>query len=296
MKDTQHQQTNDPFDRLLMRQRKARGARQTGDGFLYERCAKDAAQRVTIVNRRFDTVLVFGDPIFREQVLKIAGDKIGHVVCVNHSNAAQLFDLVCSETNLPFAAGSFDLVISGLSLHGVNHVPRALSEIYRVLRPDGFFIGCLFGGQSLTELRTALYRVEEGLTGRVTPRVAPMISMDQAVHLLQQCGYAMPVIDRDQVVARYGALKNLIEDLRRMGETNALSGRDKGALSRKFFVALEEDLKNEHPDQNGKFPISYDILWLSGWAACPSQPKPLKPGSATVKLADALGVPEHKIL
>ncbi len=293
-KDTQPDKQG-PFERRLIRQRKARGQRQAGHAFLYERCAQDAAERVASVNRQFDNVLVFADPVFGEILQAEAGDKIGHMVCAHYSDAGDSCDLICSQTALAFADQSFDLVINGLSLHGVNDVPKACVEINRVLRADGLFIGCLFGGASLGELRLAMYEVEERLLGRVSPRISPMISMDQAAQLLQHCGFAMPVIDRDMVTARYGELKTLLRDLRRMGESNALAGRDKRALSRTFFLALEDNLKNGCSENDGKFQISYDILWLSGWRPCPTQAQPLKPGSAKTKLSDALGVKEHKL-
>ena len=40
---------------------------------------------------------------------------------------------------------------------------------------------------------------------------------------------------------------------------------------------------------------TFDILTLTGWAPHERQQKPLKPGSAKARLADALGTTEHKL-
>ena len=286
----------DIFDRRLVRARKARGQKLAIDPFLELRAADDIAERLLDVNRQFSSALIMGSPAISKRIIQIAGDKLGSVVQADFSSCPQGLDVICSETSLPFKPQSFDLVISALGLHKINHVPQALMGMKSLLKPDGLFIAGLFGGDTLRELRYALYAAEEMVYGQVSPRISPMITLQQAANLLQKSGFSMPVVDRDYVKVTYKTLPSLYQDLRKMGETNALIGRSRTAVSKRFFTKLEGLYKQNHLDKNtGNLKAGFDILWLTGWATHPDQPKPLKPGSAKSSLADALGVKEQKI-
>jgi len=157
------------------------------------------------------------------------------------------------------------------------------------------FICAFFGGETLRELRHALYEAEDASLGRVSPRVSPMIDVQQAAGLLQKSGFKMPVIDRDFVKVSYNSLDGLFKDLARMGERNALAQRSKAGSSKGLFDKLNEIYKRDHTNKKGKLNVGFDIIWMTGWSAHPDQQKPLKPGSATSRLSDALGVKEHKL-
>lgn len=290
-----HSQTNVPFDRTLVRKRRARGHNMGGDNFLYARTAEDMAARVLDVSRNFEHVLILGNAELGRLVASKVADKLGHVVYADHSIAAAGLDVICDEEALPFKPGNFDLVLNLLSLHGVNQVPQALMSMRKLLKPDGLFIGSLFGGGTLGELRHVLYAAEDELYGRVSPRISSMIRLDQATALLSAGGFTLPVADRDVVVVKYTKLSTLYQDLRRMGETNILSARAKTNVSRRFFAKVEQIYRSDHSNEAGKFKVRFETLWLTGWAPHPDQPKPLKPGSATTTLADALGVKEEKL-
>jgi len=273
------------FDRALLRARRRRAGRLTGDRFVDARVCEDMSARLADVSRDFANVLILGRA-------HLAND-------IAHASAAKFGDVICAGSNiddevLPYKDAQFDLVISALNLHSVNHVPRALMELRRVLKPDGLFLGALFGGQNLHGLRHALYEAETNIYGRVSPRISPMIELGQAGTLLGHAGFAMPVIDRDFFVVNYGKLESLYQDLRLMGETNALDGRHKAPVSRRFFAELGRIYARDHSTDNGRQAVSFDILWLTGWAPHPGQQKPQKPGSAKTRLSDALGVKEYK--
>lgn len=290
------QNTALPFDRALVRKRRARGMRTNmgGDNFLYARIADDMAARVLDVSRNFERVLMLGNGDLCQLVRAKLGAKLGHIIYADHTNILDNLDIVCDEEALPFQPESFDLVLNLLSLHGVNQVPQALTAARKLLKPDGLFIATLFGGSTLGELRRVLYVAEDEIYGRVSPRVSSMVRLDQASALLSAGGFTLPVADRDVVLVKYTKLETLYADLRRMGETNILSARSRASVSRRFFAKVEQIYERDHLDA-GKYKVSFETLWLTGWAPHPGQPKPLKPGSATSRLADALGVEEEKL-
>lgn len=285
----------EPFERAVVRRRRGRGQNMGGGSFLYVRYAEDMAARILDVSRNFDHVLMLGNTGLCRQVAEMISAKYGHIVYGDHSTNPAGLGVICDEEALPFKPGSFDLVLSLLSLHGVNRVPEALARMQTLLKPDGLFIAALFGGSTLGELRRVLYAAEDEIYGRVSPRVSAMIRLDQATSLLSASGFTLPVADRDVLSVKYAKLETLYADLRRMGETNILSARHMSSLSQRFFVRADQVYKRDHCDSAGKFIVSFETLWLTGWAPHPDQPKPLKPGSATSRLADALGVKEEKL-
>lgn len=284
------------FDRKLIRARRARSRKYSTDPFLFQRCADDACERILDINRNFTNTLLIGSSEITREIASKLGTKLGNVIYCDHNDTVHGNHIICTETALPFAPQSFDLVINLLSLHAVNNVPRALSGFKRILKPDGLFIASLFGGQTLRNLRTVFYEAEETLYGHISPRISPMITSEQATNLLQSSGFSMPVIDRDMVNVNYGTLSSLFMDIRRMGDSNALIAKSEKPVSKKFFHQLEQIYKRDFTDKESrKLKAGFEIIWLTGWSPHESHPKPLKPGSATTRLADALGVKEQSL-
>jgi SAM-dependent methyltransferase len=197
------------------------------------------------------------------------------------------------EEHLPFRGERFDLAVSLLALQSVNDLPGALVQIRRALNPDGLFIGALLGGTTLNELRQAFTQAEAELEGGVSPRVAPFADVRDLGGLLQRAGFALPVTDSEVVRVRYGDPFALMRDLRLMGFTNSLSDRRKTPLRRATLLRMAQIYAERFADPDGRLPATFEIVWLSGWAPHESQQKPLRPGSAKMRLADALGVPEN---
>jgi SAM-dependent methyltransferase len=203
--------------------------------------------------------------------------------------------LAADEEALPFAPAAFDLIVSGLALQGVNDLPGALVQIRRALAADGLFMACLIGGQSLQELRLVLAEAEEELLGGVSPRVAPFADLRDMGGLLQRAGFTLPVTDAEVLIVRYASIFGLLADLRAMGATNALMARDRRPLRRAVLMRAAEIYQSRFADADGRLRATFEFVWLSGWAPHESQQKPLAPGSAKARLADALGAVERKV-
>jgi SAM-dependent methyltransferase len=201
--------------------------------------------------------------------------------------------VVGDEERLPFADGSLDLAVSLMALQGVNDLPGTLVQLRRALKPDGLFVGCLLGGASLTELRQSLAAAEAEVEGGASPRVAPFADLRDMGALLQRAGFALPVTDVDTLTVRYAHPLALMRDLRAAGATNVLIERRRSPLRRRTLMRALEIYAERFSDPDGRIRATVEIVWLSGWSPHESQQKPLRPGSAKTRLADALGVPER---
>jgi SAM-dependent methyltransferase len=179
-----------------------------------------------------------------------------------------------------------------LALQTINDLPGALVQIRRALKPDGLFLAALLGGATLSELRESFAAAELEIEGGVSPRVAPFVDVRDMGSLLQRAGFALPVTDLDRVTVRYATPFALVEDLRRMGATNPLAERRRTPTRRATAMRMAEIYVERFADPDGRVRATFDIVWVSGWAPDPGQQQPLKPGSAKVRLADALGTSE----
>jgi SAM-dependent methyltransferase len=285
------------FDRVLLAQRRRRACALGPVTFLLDRVAEDMAERLSAVRRTFDIVVDLGTPTDAVRRAIIAAGAIGRVIAAAPSAAAAQADertcvIVADEERLPFQDASLDLVVSGLALQFVNDLPGALVQIRRALKPDGLFLAALVGGDALTELRQAFAAAEAEVEGGASPHVVPFVDVRTLGALLQRAGFALPVTDIDRVVARYDSPLRLMHDLRRMGATNVLAERRRNGLRRQTLQRLVEIYAERFADADGRLRASFDIIWLSGWAPHESQPQPLRPGSARMRLADALGTDE----
>jgi SAM-dependent methyltransferase len=197
--------------------------------------------------------------------------------------------LQLDEEALPFAAASFDLVLANLSLHWVNDLPGTLAQIRHVLKPDGLFLGVLFGAGTLQELRTVLMEAEIAETGGASARVAPFADLRDAAGLMQRAGFALPVADIETVTATYAEMLPLLGDLRAMGETNVLDARLKRPTRRAVIARAAALYREKFALPDGRLPASFRLIFLTGWAPHQSQQQPARRGSGKVSLGDALG-------
>lgn len=172
---------------------------------------------------------------------------------------------------LPFKEESFDLILSCLQGHWVNDLPGLLKAIYACLQGEGLFLGALWGGQTLFELRESLMQAELALTGGASPRVAPMLHPADAPSLLGRGGFFMPVVDTDIITVTYPSLVSLMKDLRGMGETNKLYDRPKGLTSRTLFEKTEEIYRETFPRSDRKISATFEVIFLTGWKYGPPQ-------------------------
>jgi len=280
------------FDRRLVRARRARAAALGPSIFLLERVAEDLSDRLATVLRQFDRAVDLGTPTDVVGRLLAASGKVGTVIRAADGRYGQSLGLVADEEALPFRDGSLDLLVSALALQFVNDLPGTLAQVRRALKPDGLFLAALVGGDTLTELRQAFAAAEAEIEDGISPRVAPFADVRDMGALLQRAGLALPVTDVDRVTVRYASPIALMHDLRRMGATNPLAERSRRPLRRTTLQRMMEIYAERFADRDGRVRATFEIIWLSGWAPHESQQKPLAPGSARQRLADALGVKE----
>jgi SAM-dependent methyltransferase len=279
------------FDRRLLRDRRRRAAALVPADFLLARVAKDLDERLGSVMRHFDIAVDLGTPGDHLRRALAASGKVGTVIAVDPLATVAPLAIAADEA-LPFRDGSLDLVVSALALQFVNDLPGMLIQIRRALKPDGLFLAAMMGGETLTELRRAFAEAEVEIEGGISPRVAPFPDLRDLGALLQRAGFALPVADVERLTVRYGTVFSLMHDLRRMGATNALLERRRMPLRRATLLRMAEIYATRFADPDGRLRATFEIIWLSGWAPDPSQQKPLKPGSAKMRLADALGTQE----
>ena len=279
-----------PFDRRLRRLRRDRAAPHFAEAdYLHRHAAEELLDRLDSVTRRFTRALVFGGTggflgdRLRERGLDVISADPGLKF------ARQASGIACDEDRLPFADGSFDLVLSVGLLDSVNDLPGALILIRRILRPDGLFLGAFAGASSLPRLRAAMLAAD-AVGGGASPRIHPQIDVRAAGDLLSRAGFALPVADSSPADVRFPHLFGLVADLRRMGATNILAARSRRPVGRAGLAAAAADFAAAAgPD--GKTVEHFDIIHMSGWAPAPDQPHPARRGSATASLADALKPP-----
>jgi SAM-dependent methyltransferase len=263
------------FDRALVARRRARAWPQLAEhDFLFRDVADRLADRLNDTTRRYPDALLLGR---RGAALEYALAGTGRVdrTVVTELDPVARPDVVADEEMLPFAAGSFDLVTSNLSLHWVNDLPGTLLQARTILRPDGLFLAAMLGGQTLHELRTCLVEAEAEISGGIAPRISPFADVRDAAGLLQRAGFQLPVADRDQIRIAYEHPMRLLADLRGMGETHAGIARGR-PLSRPLLALAMRLYAERFADRNGRCIATFEVLYLAGWAppAPATRPRP----------------------
>ena len=287
------------FDRALLARRRERAAAGAGaHDFLLRRVADDLAERLTFIKRTFPLAANIGahHGLLSQRIRGVAG--IERIVDVDPSLRLlghEGWRVVADEEALPFADASLDLAVSGLSLQLVNDLPGTLVQIRRALKPDGLLLASLLGGATLKELREAWIAAEAELTGGASPRVAPFADVRDLGALSQRAGFALPVVDSETVTVNYASPLALMRELKAMGASNMLAARRRTPVTRRLLVRSVEIYAERFATTDGRVPATFEILTLTAWAPHESQPKPLRPGSAQARLADALGVEERKV-
>lgn len=281
------------FDRRVVRQHRDRAATGYDEfSFLKDEIADRMVERLEEVNRDFNVVLDLGA---HKGVL---GHRVKHDLLVSADLSQNMVSqcaghrLVCDDETLPFKAASFDLIVSNLAMHWVNDLPGAMLQANRALKPDGLFLASIFGGETLKELRQSLMLAENEINSGVSPRVSPFADVRDVGALLQRAEFALPVADSDLITVSYEHPLKLMHDLRGMAESNAVFARHKAFTSKAVMLRAAEIYTETYAGADGRVPATFQIVYMTGWRSHESQQKPMKPGSAKMRLADALG--EHK--
>jgi SAM-dependent methyltransferase len=285
------------FDRAAVRRNLRRAEQLGASTFLIDRAAEDLHERLSAVLRRFELAVDLASPTDAVRRRLRGADLASTLIAVTHSGslatpARDDLTVVADPEALPFREDSLDLVVSALALQFVNDLPGTFVQVRRALKPDGLFLAGLIGGDSLTELRQAFAAAEAELEHGASPHVAPFADVRAIGMLLQRAGFALPVTDVDRLSVRYESAFALMQDLRRMGAANALAERRRTPLRRATVMRMAQIYAERFSDPDGRVRATFDIVWLSGWKPHASQQRPLAPGSAKARLADALGTRE----
>jgi len=293
------------FDRAVVRQRRERAARGwDGAAFLKREIATRLVDRLDDIKRTFPVALDLGCHA-GEVGAALAlpdGTRRGGVGTLFQMDLAGGFAhrarahgpvLVGDEELPPIAPGSIDLALSAMSLHWVNDLPGTLLRIRESLKPDGLFLGALLGGETLWQLRQALAQAESDVEGGLSPRVSPFADLRDATGLLQRAGFALPVGDAERIEVSYPDALALLRELRAMGESNAVRGRRSTLTRRETLLRALSIYERRHGGPEQRIPATFEVIHLHGWAPHASQQKPLAPGTAKGRLADALGTIER---
>jgi hypothetical protein len=250
-------------------------ARSQSDAlFLHQEAANEIAERLDEVNKSFTSPAL-----------------IGHVTKALAQNFPDSVT-VSDEERLPLSQGQHDLIIHTFGLHWADDPVGQMVQSRLALVPDGLFIAVMFGGETLNQLRTVLAEAEIKLSGGLSPRILPMADLRDLGGLLQRAGFALPVADSHKITVRYPNMSALLHDLRGMGEANALIDRRKTIPQRVLFTETEALYAKHFADNDGYLRATFELVYLTGWSPSKTQQKPLQPGSAQARLADALGVDE----
>ena len=252
------------FDRSAVRRHRDRAASTIG---AVADVLRDAAERLVDrlddTTRRFSFALDVGGrgvvaPLLRARGIEVVSCDLSDKMVAGNGGRCVAAD----EEFLPFAPGSFDLIVASLSLHAVNDLPGALIQLRQTLKPDGLLLASVPALGTLTELRTALTEAETALTGGVSPRVSPFPELRDCAGLLQRAGFAVPVADIEEIKLLYRDPFAVLRDLRAAGEGNAVRLRDRRVPPRGLFPMALASM----PTEDGRVPVSLRMAMMTGWA------------------------------
>lgn len=266
------------FDELLARRRAARAV--AGPDFLDLHAASEAVERLQLTGRAFATVAI--------RTPRPA--PVASVIAQAYPAAAHV------PTHVP-AQGrqAAEALVALFAAEATNDPVGTLVDCRNALAPDGLFIAAMLSGDTFCELRHAWAIAETELYGGASPRVAPFGGVRDLGGLLQRAGFAMPVADSERLTVRYADPLALMREIKAMGWSNALTRRSRRPATRTLVQEAARQYAARFSDPDGRIRATIEICWLTGWSPGPGQPKPLKPGSAKARLADALGAVERKL-
>ncbi|KAI1196432.1 S-adenosyl-L-methionine-dependent methyltransferase [Nemania serpens] len=285
--------------------------------YLKNEVAIRVCERLLDIKRHFPRVLDFGanscqiaraltrenpDPNPITPVSDPIAKKIDHLLAVDSSETMLYRDadlefnkhinmtreVLAHEETLPYDANSFDLVLSSASMHWINDLPGVLAQINNVLKPDCAFIGAMFGGDTLYELRTSLQLAEQERRGGISPHLSPLADVRDVGGLLQKAGFKMLTVDYDDIIVDYPNTFALMQDLQAMGESNAVLGREMGPIQRDVLLAADAIYRELHGNKDGTLPATFRTIYMIGWKESKDQAQPLARGSGQISLKDIL--------
>lgn len=259
------------FDRDLLRQNKARTAKNFAQhNFLHHEIANRIAENITILNRKFKSILEIGarDSYLSELLLEGPADKselmaLGNLTPRLHKGV--FYEFFDDEEILPQEPGDYDLVLSNLNFHYINQIPQFLIEVKDFLRPNGVFIASFFGEENLSQLAHVLYETENEIYGGISPRMPPTIDVKTAASLLQKAGFQNPIADFSKIEVAYSNPLNLLKDLKMMGQGNILNKRSRKFFTKGFLSKVCDNYRKMYPNSDGGVTATFEIVTVTGW-------------------------------
>lgn len=286
------------FDARLVRRRLQRVLDAGGFcDLLLSIAAQELAERLQAVLRPLPLTAVFAPPAPAALAPLRRCDGIETLVLATAASPRDAGKCVVQADleQVPFGVASLDCAIVLSGLETANDPAGALIQLRRALKPDGLLLAAMLGGDSLAELRQAWLSAESEVRGEVTPRIAPFADIRDLGGLLQRAGFALPVTDTDRLTVRYPSALAAMRELKAMGLSNALTQRSRSPVTKRLLAAAAAAYEDRFADADGRIPATLQMIYLTAWVPHESQPRPLRPGSAQARLADALATTEHKV-
>lgn len=280
------------FDQAaLLRNLTRAAAKGNLPGFLDDVAAKELIDRFESISRKFSRIAIISHDASRiADTVKPRMSDGGTITAISMLAEDRVF---LDSPNLPAAA--FDCIFACPGLEWANDLPGSLSRLRRALKPDGVLLAAMLGGASLHELRASWLQAETMMTGGASPRAAPFCDVRDAGGLLQRAGFALPVVDTDRLKVRYDNALALMKDLKAHGLSNILTERHRSLVTPRLMAMVCAHYDQTFADPDDRVRATFQMIYLTGWSPHESQPKPLRPGSAKTRLADALRVDEKKL-
>ncbi len=248
----------------LVRMRSADHWHKAKDLFAY--FASDIADRVDSTLRTYETALDLGARLGFVSAAVEPFKKVGHWDMQEVLLPANYGGINMVSHNPSFHLNHYDLVTSLLNLHQLNDLQAHLQIYNHLLKEGGLFVANMFGGQCFKELRQAFYAAEMDVLGGVSPRIAPMIELDDAGNMLYNAGFKIPVADTDIITLNYSSPLQFLHELKHMGQSNSLHYRLKTIRKPKaYLAALQHHLQKIAGADDGSINITCEIITLTGF-------------------------------
>lgn len=164
--------------------------------------------------------------------------------------------IACADVEaLPFPDACMDMAISSLTMQWVNHSKKALSELHRVLIPDGRCLITTFGPMTLQELRHSFSGVD------TLPHVSEFAPIESMQKWAEEVGFVVENASAEFRCHYYKDVKELMNSMRVIGATNKLGERRKTLTGKNRFRIMEQ-VYREHYESDRGIPASWEVLYL----------------------------------
>ena len=280
------------FDQAALHRNLTRAAANGNlPGFLEDVAAAELIDRFESISRKFSDIAIISHDASRiADAVKPRLTDSGTITDISMLAEDRVF---LDSPDLP--AEAFDCIFACPGLEWANDLPGSLTRLRQALKPDGVLLAAMLGGESLHELRASWLQTETEITGGASPRVAPFCDVRDAGGLLQRAGFALPVVDTDRLKVRYDNALALMKDLKALGLSNSLAERHRSLVTPGLLAMVCAHYDQTFADPDNRIRATVQMIYLTGWSPHESQQKPLRPGSAKTRLADALKVDERKL-